>query len=320
MNENQHNLINCANAFINALSLVDAEKIEYLDFNKLAPSLHETMKLVLNFLEKPEVIILTNDQPQSLKDKIQNVEIQLNEKLAIIEAINAEQFDLFSKEQFIIEKDAEIQEKKTKIANLIHLEAKIIALDTEKFNKEYEEAKASRDILLTSFCEKLSSLLLLLNKEADGLDKIIISNSKAIIDNAEKINSSKKQTIAELSHEIKSMESLFTEYSEEYNSLCKTYSNWVDKLKDICSQLIEIETKHEKNINVFKKHFEDNKILWGSLYERNTAIRFIEEMISEVESRLKDFDDHLFKIIRNKESVVGKELQWLTNQNMKDER
>lgn len=319
MNEKQHNLINCANAFINALSLVDAEKIEYLDFNKLAPSLHETMKLVLNFLEKPEVIILTNDQPQSLKDKIQNVEIQLNEKLAIIEAINTEQFDLFSKEQFIIEKDAEIHEKKTKIANLVHLEAKIIALDTEKFNKEYEEAKASRDILLTSFCEKLSSLLLLLNKESDGLDKIIISNSKAIIDNAEKINSSKKQTIAELSYEIKSMESFFTEYSEEYNSLCKTYSIWVDKLKDICSQLIEIETKHAKNINVYKKHFEDNKILWGSLNERNTAIRFIEEIISEVESKLNYFDDHLDTIIRKKELAVIKELQWLTNQNIKNE-
>lgn len=293
-----------------ALKKKDAMQVEYAEYNKIAPLLHDICLEVFDFLNTPDIRGLSRIQPDSLKKKIeetQNRIAQVKEGIAATQELNV---TLLDKEEQLKEKEAEFNNLNEKISWLKEIEGRVSDQQMEELMRIINQETKVQEDRLEMFFAKVEELNIILEEERISLDTQWKSSAEALQKNKDQLASGKKENIKLLTDNLKALKSKFSLLSNEYNQLREEYVQHVEKLKDVFLQLEQIEKDHQANLAIYRKHFEENKELWGDLNENGTAIDYVKELVCELDKKLVAFDEELRQLIMNKEVIAKREQGW----------
>lgn len=293
-----------------ALKSKDAMQVEYAEYNKIAPLLHDICLEIFDFLNTPDVRGLSRIQPDSLKKKIEETQIRIAKVKEGIVATQELNVVLLDKEGQLKEKEAEFNNLNEKISWLKEIEGRVNDRQMEELTRIINQEAQEQEDRLEMFFTKVEELNKILEEERISLDTQWKSSLEALQRNRDQLASGKRENIGLLTDNLEALKSRFSLLSNEYNKLREEYVQHVGKLKDVFLQLEEIEKKHLVNLAVYRKHFEENKELWGDLNEKGTATAYVNELVSELDKKLVAFDEELRQLIKNKEVIAKREQGW----------
>ncbi len=299
MNTNHINLDILKDLYTDLKNLINKQGINDKEESviKISILLNHVLKKTNNFLEQARKHYLQTNQ--ELKNDLVDTKAAISENMELLSSLEQTADELFSQKDKYLKIDKEYSDKKelyeklNEIKNSKSAQEEEIKINISEIKKSIE--KLDSDVKKTK--EKLANL----RNESSSRQK----EFKSILVKLEK----QKLTNEKLNQDIETKKSDIVSLKKTNKQKQQTFENLKNKLLDIKHQVGAISGAHEKNLEIWKKHFGSNDEIFSNL--KNLDVKISEKIMAKkkaIEIYLNEYDEFLKKLIEINDSKSLEEI------------
>ena len=210
---------------------------------------------------------------------------------------------MLEQEESLRKLEAENQDFITRIKHLQQLKEILDSTDLQDLEQEVEKKKIDGLSKLEAFWETSNKVKSFLEKEVEALDNKVKANAEKIKLFMDRLTGISSLEIEKVGQALEKISSSIGDLEQNYNQKLEEYQKYVDKLTGIFDQIKQVEEVNLKNIDIYSKHFKENKEIWGNLESPANLVKVVEDISGEMEKMLKTFDEEIRVLIGKKEKI-----------------
>lgn len=298
-----NNLVQSVNEHVAALTGVLKALLESspdaLTHNQVARQLSSLGEAVSKYFENDSIQTISALQPVTLREKITNATLSFQKINTDVEHIQREEATLLAAEQALTEKEKQHRALLQQLENLRRLEQHLAALDQAEIGSLMAQKNVLQD-RVQGLLPVFKGIEEALTAEADPLLEAFKDQAERLAGIVEAVNKKQNDSADLLKGGLEQLKNAHTERQKNYNDLITDFNECAGKLAEIESQIKEIAGQHATNLQIYQKHFAENKNIWGALHEPTAANRLVTERMTEIEGRLAELDSSLRTVLHKK--------------------
>lgn len=241
--------------------------------------------------------LLTTIQELSLRND------ETRKKINELDLLVQNHSDLLNEENALNDRYNNLIEIQNKIENLKSKKLEIEKPENEinDLNDRIKELNGAIEGKLNDYIVILQSLSDELAKSSNEIEIKMNDKISVAIANINAISEKQYSLIEKLSDEP--VKTIYETFDEKISTLITEYNDYVQKIESTKSYLEEIENKHIAIVESFKIHGLENERIFGNVKDTDGVNTYVETLISEINTKLGEFDKHIKSLIDKRKEL-----------------
>lgn len=227
-------------------------------------------------------------------------------KIKALEELITKNELLEKQKEEINQKHGKLNERKNKLGVLIQQETFLKNHDLKAIEEDIKKRSTSITNISELYSTKIDSLLDFLKQENDLIEENFKAKLQTARENINQLQEMDEAILQEL--DASAITTKFKENKKNYEETIQDYNTRVTKLNTISKDLNEIKEKHSEIMEVYNAHSLENNEVFGNLEKREGVLAYFKGLQSEIDQKLKTYDEEIKKIIDKREELPLYEL------------